>query len=95
MNVLIVDDHAVVRLGLKQLVEEAYPYVKVMQAATGAEALSFVITSYSIHYTKLYEERILFLRVKTEHEHGQRGLTCPHFLQDLDTVLIGQRNNFV
>ena len=42
MNVLIVDDHAVVRLGLKQLVEEAYPYVKVMQAATGAEALSLL-----------------------------------------------------
>jgi two-component system invasion response regulator UvrY len=42
MNVLIVDDHAVVRLGLKQLVEEAYPYVKVVQAATGAEALSLL-----------------------------------------------------
>ena len=39
MNILIVDDHAIVRLGLKQLVTEAYPYAKLEEAATGREAL--------------------------------------------------------
>lgn len=42
MNILIVDDHAVVRLGLKQLVEEAYPYAKVAEAATGKDALGML-----------------------------------------------------
>jgi len=42
MNILIVDDHAVVRLGLKQLIEEAYPYAKLEQAATGKEALGML-----------------------------------------------------
>lgn len=39
MNILIVDDHAIVRLGLKQLVTEAYPYAKLEEATTGKEAL--------------------------------------------------------
>jgi two-component system, NarL family, invasion response regulator UvrY len=39
MNILIVDDHAIVRLGLKQLVAEAYPYAKLEEAATGKEAM--------------------------------------------------------
>ena len=39
MNILIVDDHAIVRLGLKQLVAEACPYAKLDEAATGREAL--------------------------------------------------------
>src|SRR5215467_1199519 len=42
MNILIVDDHAIVRLGLKQLVTEAYPYAKLEEAATGKEALILV-----------------------------------------------------
>jgi len=42
MNILIVDDHAVVRLGLKQLVEEAYPYAKLEEAATGKDALGMM-----------------------------------------------------
>lgn len=40
MNVLVVDDHAVVRLGLKQLVADACPYAKLAEAATAAEALT-------------------------------------------------------
>ncbi len=40
MNVLIVDDHAVVRLGLKQLVAESYPYAKIEEAATATDALA-------------------------------------------------------
>ncbi len=39
MNILIVDDHAIVRLGLKQLVAEAYPYAKLEEAATGKDAM--------------------------------------------------------
>ena len=39
MNILIVDDHAIVRLGLKQLVAEAYPYAKIEEAATGKDAM--------------------------------------------------------
>jgi DNA-binding NarL/FixJ family response regulator len=39
MNILIVDDHAIVRLGLKQLVAEAYPYAKLEEAATGRDAM--------------------------------------------------------
>ncbi|HKE60892.1 MAG TPA: response regulator transcription factor, partial [Nitrospira sp.] len=42
MNILIVDDHAIVRLGLKQLVTEAYPYAKLEEAASGKEALIFL-----------------------------------------------------
>jgi DNA-binding NarL/FixJ family response regulator len=42
MNILIVDDHAVVRIGLKQLVEEAYPYAKLAEAATGKHALGLL-----------------------------------------------------
>ena len=42
MNILIVDDHAVVRVGLRQLVEEAYPYAKFEEAATGREALDLL-----------------------------------------------------
>ncbi|HLZ34030.1 MAG TPA: response regulator transcription factor, partial [Nitrospira sp.] len=42
MNILIVDDHAVVRIGLKQLVEEAYPYAKVEGASTGKDALGLL-----------------------------------------------------
>jgi len=42
MNILIVDDHAIVRLGLKQLVEEAYPYAKLEEAATGKDALGLL-----------------------------------------------------
>jgi DNA-binding NarL/FixJ family response regulator len=42
MNILIVDDHAVVRIGLKQLVEEAYPYAKLEEAATGGQALGLL-----------------------------------------------------
>ena len=38
MNVLIVDDHAVVRLGLKQLIQEAYPYAKLTEASASSEA---------------------------------------------------------
>jgi two-component system, NarL family, invasion response regulator UvrY len=39
MNILIVDDHAIVRLGLKQLVAEAYSYAKIEEAATGKDAM--------------------------------------------------------
>jgi two-component system invasion response regulator UvrY len=39
MNILIVDDHAIVRLGLRQLVTKAFPYAKLEEAATGKEAL--------------------------------------------------------
>lgn len=42
MNILIVDDHAIVRLGLRQLVTEAYPYAKVAEAATGEAALNLL-----------------------------------------------------
>jgi DNA-binding NarL/FixJ family response regulator len=42
MNILIVDDHAVVRIGLKQLVEEAYPYAKLEEAATAKHALELL-----------------------------------------------------
>jgi two-component system invasion response regulator UvrY len=40
MNILIVDDHAIVRLGLRQLVMDAYPYAKLEEAATANEALT-------------------------------------------------------
>jgi len=40
VNILIVDDHAIVRLGLKQLIEEIYPYAKVTEVATAKEALT-------------------------------------------------------
>jgi two-component system, NarL family, invasion response regulator UvrY len=42
MNILIVDDHAVVRIGLKQLVHEDYPYAKIAEAGTGSEVLSLM-----------------------------------------------------
>jgi two-component system, NarL family, invasion response regulator UvrY len=42
MNMLIVDDHAIVRLGLKRLVAEAYPYAKLEEAATGKDALALL-----------------------------------------------------
>jgi DNA-binding NarL/FixJ family response regulator len=42
MNMLIVDDHAIVRLGLKRLVAEAYPYAKLEEAATGRDALALL-----------------------------------------------------
>lgn len=42
MNILIVDDHAIVRLGLKRLVAEAYPYAKLEEAATAREALALL-----------------------------------------------------
>jgi DNA-binding NarL/FixJ family response regulator len=38
VNVLIADDHAVVRTGLKQILAELHP-VRVVEAASGAEAL--------------------------------------------------------
>lgn len=40
MNVLVVDDHAVVRLGLKQLVAESHPYAKIDEAARASDALA-------------------------------------------------------
>ncbi|HEX9155520.1 MAG TPA: response regulator transcription factor [Nitrospira sp.] len=39
MNMVIVDDHAIVRIGLKQLVQEAYPYATIWEAGSGREAL--------------------------------------------------------
>ncbi len=42
MNILIVDDHAIVRLGLAQLIQEAYPYARVEEAATGKDALALL-----------------------------------------------------
>ena len=39
MNFLIVDDHAIVRFGLKQLIEELYPHATVKEAASGEEAI--------------------------------------------------------
>lgn len=39
MNMVIVDDHAIVRIGLKQLVQDAYPYATIWEAGSGREAL--------------------------------------------------------
>jgi len=39
MNMLVVDDHAVVRVGLAHMLLEAYPYAKISQAGSGQEAL--------------------------------------------------------
>ncbi len=39
MNLVIVDDHAIVRIGLKQLVQDAYPYATIWEAGSGREAL--------------------------------------------------------
>ena len=39
MNMVIVDDHAIVRIGLKQLVQDAYPYATISEAGSGREAL--------------------------------------------------------
>jgi two-component system, NarL family, invasion response regulator UvrY len=39
MNMVIVDDHAIVRIGLKQLVQDAYPYATISEARSGREAL--------------------------------------------------------
>ena len=42
MNFLVVDDHAIVRLGLKQLLAEFYPHATVTEAASGEEALRLI-----------------------------------------------------
>jgi two-component system, NarL family, invasion response regulator UvrY len=39
MNMVIVDDHAIVRIGLKQLVQDAYPYATISEAGSGRDAL--------------------------------------------------------
>jgi len=39
-NILIADDHAIVRRGLKQLLEEHYPFVVIGEAATADELIT-------------------------------------------------------
>ena len=42
MNILLVDDHAVVRVGLKQLLADAFDDVKITEAGTGHDAIRHV-----------------------------------------------------
>ncbi len=42
MNILITDDHAIVRKGLVQLLREGYPDAKISEAINSAETLDFV-----------------------------------------------------
>ena len=59
IRVLLADDHAIFRKGVFQALREAAGIRVVGQAHDGMEVVElaekFVITSYSIHYTKLYE----------------------------------------
>ncbi|MCX5725273.1 MAG: response regulator transcription factor [Nitrospirae bacterium] len=42
MKVLIIDDHVVVRRGVKQILEETFPHVEIGEADTGREGLAAV-----------------------------------------------------
>ena len=44
MRILIVDDHAIIRRGLRQIVEEGCPDSLFTEAATGQEALQYIRT---------------------------------------------------
>lgn len=45
MHILLVDDHALVRWGLKQVFARAFPEAKLVEASTAAEALSVMAAS--------------------------------------------------
>ena len=40
MKILLIDDHAIVRVGLKQMLADAFDHVEVVEAGTGQEALT-------------------------------------------------------
>jgi two-component system, NarL family, invasion response regulator UvrY len=45
MRILIADDHAIVRKGLKQILLEAYPFAEVAESATAEELINKVFTA--------------------------------------------------
>lgn len=42
LKILVIDDHEVVRLGVKQILEKAFPYVEIGEADTGQKGIAAV-----------------------------------------------------